>query len=67
MEETKLQEESMDKESVEKKESVKGYYFAEVPTGFAKVIALEGKVIDTDSLLLAMANCLRDNLGFKLD
>jgi len=56
VEEVILQEEK--KEEKKEIEEKKGYYLAEVPTNFAKVIVFEKKEIPFEELLIKMANAL---------
>ncbi len=68
MEEVDMQKESIveNKETSEvkaekeTKEIPKGYYLAEVPTGFANVIALDKEQVSAEALIIKMANALRD-------
>lgn len=48
---------------VEEKEEKKpeGFYLTEVPASYAKVIALDGKEVNADELLVKMANALKDS------
>lgn len=50
----------MEESKEETKEAPKGYYLAEVPSQYTKIVALDGKQVDADELLIKMANALRD-------
>lgn len=43
-----------------KKEKDTGYYLAEVPTAFAKVIAFDGKQVPVEELIIKIANAMKD-------
>jgi len=65
MEETKIQdaeevkvEEKKEEQPV--KEVPKGFYMGEVPATFSKVIVLEGNIVDSEALIIKMANSLRE-------
>lgn len=47
-------------EEEQKKENPKGYYLADVPTGYAKVIAKGEKQVPVEELLIKMANALEE-------
>jgi len=49
-----------EKEKKEVQETPKGFYVAEVPTSTARVVAFDGQVVDSDELLVKMANALKD-------
>jgi len=63
MEEKELQKEEVE-DNVEKAPSLpdkpKGYYLAQVPASYAKVIAYEDKEVSTEELIIKMANALKD-------
>lgn len=45
-------------EKVNEVKELKGYYIAEVPTGFANTIALNGEAVSPEELLIKTANAL---------
>ncbi len=63
-----------DEEKVEEKETEdlkeveipKGFYVGEVVTGTANVIALDGKTVNEQELLVKIANHLKKQTGFEL-
>lgn len=63
----KIEQKEVEEKEVEKKEveTPKGFYLGEVVTGTAKIIALDGKPVDEQELLIKMANILKDQLGMK--
>jgi hypothetical protein len=58
MEEKELQKQ--EKEEQESQEIPKGFYLTEIPTQFVPAIALGDKVVDTNQLLVLMANALKE-------
>jgi hypothetical protein len=61
MEEEQKQEEKVEEVKEEPKvETPKGYYIAELPTGFSKVIALGDQQVSVEELIVKMANSLKE-------
>ena len=64
-----------EKEKVEEKETKdlkeveipKGFYVGEVVTGTANVIALDGKTVNEQELLVALAKHSQEQTGFKFE
>jgi len=48
------------KEEVKEETKISGYYLAEKPTSFARVIALGDKEVAVEELIIKMANAMKD-------
>ncbi|NHZ85633.1 MAG: hypothetical protein GWP19_07110 [Planctomycetia bacterium] len=60
VEEKKLQEATNEvSEDISEKTKEKGYYLADIPTNYTRVIAFEDKQIAEEELVVKMANALK--------
>jgi hypothetical protein len=53
-----MEEKMANEETENEKEIPKGFYLAEIPTGFANVIAFNGKQVSAEELLVKIANSM---------